>query len=318
MADASRNRVDGVLCHQLASVSSLPTSFRREAEQRAALVRLSQFRLQRTLDEALAVLDAAHLRAVALKGPVFAERVYPAPSLRPSLDLDFLVAPEELDRAAAVLANLGYQLNTSAAAQYERRHGHHIRLLPSDPLAPEIELHFRAHTGFGTISHAQPLLQRASPYLTQGHQHTWVLAAEDEFLYLAIHAAGHTFRTLSLLYDLKLFLLHYPQLDWQAVRAAARTGGTATALAYTCELLRQRLEVARPTREEMPPPRPLRWRVATALLAASGSPPGSRRRHTLVRLGFQTALCDRPTLAGRLLWRRLAQEIPERARRRRT
>ena len=43
---------------------------------------LKMLRLRAALDEALAAVDAAGVRAAALKGPVLAERIYPNPSVR--------------------------------------------------------------------------------------------------------------------------------------------------------------------------------------------------------------------------------------------
>src|SRR5262249_59986901 len=107
--------------------------------------RLGGARLGLALDESLEGLAAAGVRAAALKGPVLGERLYPDPAARPSTDLDFLVLPDDLERAAAALQAIGYQAQTGPAARYHRRHHRHICLYR--PGSPTIELHFRAYTG---------------------------------------------------------------------------------------------------------------------------------------------------------------------------
>jgi hypothetical protein len=51
------------------------------------------------------------------------------------------------------------------------------------------------------------------------------LRAEDELVYLAIHASNHLLQRLAWLFDLKLLVLARPELDWSRVVEVAR--GTA-------------------------------------------------------------------------------------------
>src|SRR5205807_5865396 len=116
---------------------------------------------------------------------------------------------------------------------------HHLHLSRAE--TPPLELHFRPTTGFGTIVSAEEFLSRATPYRMSTGTMGWVLSPEDEFIYLAVHAARHQFQALVWLYDLKLFLLRHPDLDWTIVSARARSLRVVRALSMALEALQRRL-----------------------------------------------------------------------------
>src|SRR5207253_1678920 len=160
-------------------------------------------RMLRALAEALEAFDEAEIRVASLKGPILAQRIYPADVVRPSTDLDLLVQAQDVYRAAAVLERLGYRGASGPAERYYREHHHHLHF--HRPEGPLIELHFHAYTGFGVTVTAESVLARAQRFVPPGGAATWILAPDDEFVYLAAHVAGHLYLRLGWLYDLKLF-----------------------------------------------------------------------------------------------------------------
>jgi hypothetical protein len=299
---ARRQGVWALLSHHLsAAPCPLPPLVREQADLQRASAQLVQIPLHAALDQALSALAAAGVPCVVLKGPPLSERLYSDPTMRLSSDLDLLVSPDHLDEATEALETIGYRAETAPPDSYYRKHTHHIFLFR--PHSPVIELHFRAYTGFGVVLPAEPFLSRAIPHLTDRGSAAWVLAPEDEFLHLAVHAAGHCFEMLSLLYDLKLLLRRYPGLDWAVMAARARSFGVATVLSFTGETLRRRLGVPIPERKELPSPHGTRGRLAAFCLRASAAPGVSGRLNTLAQLLFQMLLCDRPASAARS-WRR--------------
>ena len=74
---------------------------------------LAQALMLRTHADAL--VAAANLPVVMVKGPVFARTIYPAPSLRTFTDVDLLIAPEAEPELARLLLEAGFQL-----ADYDR------------------------------------------------------------------------------------------------------------------------------------------------------------------------------------------------------
>jgi hypothetical protein len=298
---AERHGVWALLSHPLITAPGpLPPQVREQAELQRASAQLVQMPLLATLDQALSALEAAGVPCVVLKGPLLSERLYSDASMRLSSDLDLLVSPESLDEAAAALETIGYQAETGLPAHYYRKHTHHIFL--HRPHSPIIELHFRVYTGFGVVLPAEPFLSRATPHRTSRGSGAWVLAPEDEFLHLAVHAAGHSFAMLSLLYDLKLLLRRYPGLDWAVMAARAHSLGVATVLSFTSETLRRRLGVPIPEQKELPSRLGVRGRMAAFFLSASAAPGVPSRLSTLAQLLFQMLLCDRLPAAARS-WR---------------
>jgi hypothetical protein len=90
-------------------------------------------------------LEAAGIEAVALKGPLMAERIYEDPGLRATpADLDFLVRAERLDDAVDVLRSRGYKVHDDTRWAAGLPH-YHYGLAPADPLLPKVELHWRVH-----------------------------------------------------------------------------------------------------------------------------------------------------------------------------
>ncbi len=194
------------------------------------------------LDRILDALAAADIPAVALKGPLLGERLYGADGFRSSSDLDVLVAYAQLRPALAALAPLGYRADEIALAR-ALAGDHNVAL---DSASPPLELHFHLFRRFGVTLRSDDFLARAAPYQTRRGRLVQTLAPEDEFLFLCVHAAAHSFARLAWLFDLKLLLGKQPALDWDALLQRARDWRVLTSVAFACALLRQRLGVETP------------------------------------------------------------------------
>ncbi len=311
---AGRHGVEGILYHQLVKSNWRPSpAVKGGAEQHLAIERIRYSLLRRLLDEVLQTLDAAGVRVAALKGPLLAERIYPHPSLRPSIDLDLLVASGDFERATRALKAIGYQTEEGPSARYHRKHHHHIHLTRPQP--PPVELHFRAFTGFGAAVASEPLLSRASPYPTATSPGAWVLSPEDEVLYLSLHAARHLFLRLAWLYDLKLFLRRYPDIDWSVVAARAHSYGLAAALSFTFGVLSSRLGEPIPDPAALAPRHKIRSRIAKRVHSATTGQPLSLIREFLGELVFLALLCESPATGARLLSHHLLRVARRRAQR---
>lgn len=311
--------LDGALRHGLlerlkvalpSGGDGLPQGFEARLHREVAGLRIRAALLSAALDEALRALSRRGIPVVPLKGPVLAERLYVDPALRPSTDLDLLVDGADFDRAAAALEELGYSLDRSWTAAYQRRHHHHVSL--HRPGGPAIELHHRAVSGFGTFLPGEALISRARPFVTATGAEALVLSAEDELLYLCLHAAGHLFQRLGWLEDVALLLERYPDLDRGIVTERARAVGGSAALALTLSRLRW-------CGVDPGPGLPLRLgRIRT------GFATWVRRRTLLaenrltfhgLNIAFHALLCDRPWVAARYLGHHLVWFFRRRAHR---
>jgi hypothetical protein len=87
-------------------------------------------------------LEATGIRALPLKGSILARELYGDVAARSSIDIDILVDRDELDRAVAAVADLGWRWE----ANVRRPNGLpvlHERLV--HPSLPRVELHWRVH-----------------------------------------------------------------------------------------------------------------------------------------------------------------------------
>jgi hypothetical protein len=145
-----------------------------------------------------------------------------------------------------------------------------------------------------------------------------VPSPEDEFIYLAVHAAGHSFIRLVWLYDLKLLIRKHPALDWDQVFTRSEALGVLSAVAFTVRLLRAWLEVEP---DSLPPlfgRRGGRSRIADRLLPEVSRPQPRSLRDNLGGLLFTSMLCDTPTASlwlvqhhlGRMARRRMYRALP--------
>jgi hypothetical protein len=311
--------LDGALRHGLverllavlpAGRGGLPPAFEARLQREMAGLRIRAALLSAALDEALRALSRHGIPVVPLKGPVLAERLYADPALRPSTDLDLLVADADFDRAAAALEELGYTLDRGWTAAYQRRHHHHVSL--HRPRGPAVELHHRAVSGFGTFLPGEDLISRARPFVTATGATALVLSAEDELLYLCLHAAGHLFQRLGWLEDVALLLERHRDLDRGIVTERARTFGGLSALTFAL------LHLHRCGVDPGPG-------LALRLGPIRGGMVNWVRRRTLparnkwvfqgLNLAYHALLCDRPWVAGRYLGHHLVWFVRRRAHR---
>ncbi len=288
----------------------LPAAFETRLRREVAGLHVRAALLSAALDEALRALDRRGIRVVPLKGPILAQRLHPDPALRPSTDLDLLVADADFDRAAAALEEVGYSLDRSWTAAYQRRHHHHVSLHRSG--GPAIELHHRAVSGFGTFLPGEDLIARARPFVTTTGAPALVLSPEDELLYLCLHAAGHLFQRLGWLEDVALLLERHPDLDRAMVTRRARAIGGSSALGLALFHLR-RCGVDPGSDLPVHPGRARSW-----ILGWVGRRTSSARNRWIfhgLNVSYHALLCDSPGVAGRYLGHHLVWFFRRRAHR---
>jgi hypothetical protein len=150
---------------------------------------------------------------VLLKGPAFAERVYGSAALRPSRDLDLLVAKADWTHTEAALAAIGFVPGETD--------DHHR---PWRRQTTKLELHFDAENPLALDFRVAGALERARCAEFHGEP-CRLLAPEDELLYLCLHAARHRYERLSFVLDLRLAFGKLAQNDWQPRADVAELNG---------------------------------------------------------------------------------------------
>lgn len=195
----------------------------------------------------LAVLDALAAEGITpalLKGYALALRLYPEqPLARPSSDVDVLVTVDELPRARAAMKRLELTEQRDASLDDVFEEHHHLSFSKPGAL---VEVHFRLFSGFGgNVFDDGALRSRYRASEVEGRK-VFLLSPEDEFIYLATHAANHSFLRISWLVDLQRYLLREPGLDWARMARDARKVRFASAVGASLWLLETALEVQLP------------------------------------------------------------------------
>jgi hypothetical protein len=246
---AARHGLSAVLADALAA-SGHDATFPSAA--RARLLADARGQISRGLKHkrlVLSVVDALaqeQVTPVLIKGYALAQRLYPQqPLARPSTDVDVLVTTGELDAARRAMARLGLHERRDASLADVFEEHHHLAFVARDAL---VEVHFRLFSGFGGhVFDDAAVRSRLCPATCEGRA-VWRLAPEDEFLYLATHAANHSFLRVSWLVDLQRYLLAEPTLDWERMGRDAHEAGFASAVGAALWLLEAGLGVVLPPR----------------------------------------------------------------------
>jgi len=228
-------------------------AFARQAE----VARQNALRLQ--LQEILGRLPAP---PIVLKGAYLAEKIYPAPGLRPMNDIDLLFRPEDLSSAAETLHALGYvskeksdQLGpgiTKHIHTFKRPGASGEAATPNPYLSSGGERMIEPHRSleeawFGLRCDLTPGMWERSVEIELAGQRARTLAPEDTLLHLAVHLTFHLIMgspSFVQLVDLSVFLAER-EVDWPAFLSRARqlraSGYAYAALRLAAQMLNARV-----------------------------------------------------------------------------
>jgi hypothetical protein len=311
--DASRHGLAGSLRHALDKAGvALPLPARDALAHQALAGTAAAMRVKRLLFKALDALEAQGVRPVLLKGYGLGSRLYAAPTLRPSSDVDLLVAPKELAAARAGLAALGLSPKADSDDFYPKAYQHHEAFAGPAGL---VELHFRLMANWGEVWDSAALRRRSVEGALDGREVRY-LRPEDELVYLALHAANHLLGRVGWLFDLKLFVLAYPALDWQRVQATAKEARMKGPAFYALDAAQRLVNAAIPA-ETLNSLAPASAKVAAArrLFSEARLLDGYLAEHKRVWAGAKFLLADSPAkvalfAARRLVWNARRDWLP--------
>jgi hypothetical protein len=250
---AARHGLAGFTVHALERAGWTLPEPAREALRRESLSSAARgIRVHALLLRSLDGLAAVGVVPVVLKGSALARRFYPEPLHRATTDVDLLVAREQVEAASRALEGMGLA-RVPERAGHGGEHSHHREFQGPAGL---VELHFRALAGYGQALEADALLARAEEAELEGRRVRY-LRAEDELVYLALHASNHLLQRLAWLFDLKLLVLARPGLSWPRVVEVARATALPHLAWYALEAARRLLGAPVPEEvlRELAPPR---------------------------------------------------------------
>ncbi|MGD0445053.1 MAG: nucleotidyltransferase family protein [Edaphobacter sp.] len=189
--------------------------------------------------ELIAVLKALEhemIPAISFKGVVLAASAYGDLTARSAGDLDILIHYKHLVRAAAILLDRGYQLETPVRADGT----------PANP--SDYEYHFERQTD-GMVAELRWRFEFTKPQVKHNLGMDWVwprrrsallagakvldICPEINLIVLCMHGSGskHTWSRLIWICDVAQLLASSPGLDWKEVTREAKKSGLYRALA---------------------------------------------------------------------------------------
>ena len=194
---AEIHRFSGWLAH--ATGMWLPASERQWRDR----VLMTHHRRHQQFSRQLRILAEAFraqgIPCIALKGPLFAERLHPVPFLKLSHDLDLLVPASDIPAATRLVESLNFKMNPGYPWALERKYSHHLNFTGTGDVRT-LELHYSLKAGPHHLE-GEEFVRRAVNWRAPDGRDYLILAPADEVFYLIIHAAGHAFQRLRWLYD---------------------------------------------------------------------------------------------------------------------
>lgn len=222
------------------------------------------FYLRSELPGLLNLLASHGIDALTFKGPVLATTGYPNEKVRPYLDLDILVRPEDVDETVSILESAGFEECNSLPASYESSEGVFLPLLHHvhgnaegyvrDVGTPK-ELHVDVH--WGLVSHyysfpldPEELWERRQSVTLENGATVSTFSPEDTLLVLCMHGSKHNLDRLSYVFDVAAFAGANPDLNWDWFLQKAKSLGSERSALLNLYLARELFHAPLPARVE--------------------------------------------------------------------
>ena len=260
-----------------AALDVLPERVAADWRDAFELTRARNALLLSETERLLHAFEAASIPVSCLKGALFAETIYPHPATRPMTDIDLLVRPRDVARAAQIIHERGYCHAPTAGLDRVYVRGSSQGVQPFDAV---VELHHDLLTG--QVRNRKVARLRLDQLWAEaipaqvGAARCSALGPEHSVLFLAAHMAVHhgQFRILWLA-DLAYYLLRGPAVNWARLVEQAQRYGLRRATGWSLRLAGDLLGAPVPPH-------------VVAELGAAGPPTGARRAIILTSLGIGT------------------------------
>jgi hypothetical protein len=228
-------------------IADVPSEIIRDVEVRARMLAIHGTYQASRLVEVVRELDGAGVRVIPIKGPILAAGDYGDIGLRDSLDLDLLVAPEDVNRTARVLTKIGYSgwdVDAARLPALIRSGCEHSFECESCGVA--LDLHWKLSPPYFPLELSFAELWAKRRPVTLAGRELPAMSSEDELLHLCFHATKHVWCDLSLVCDVAAVLTAQPTVDWDRLLELARRTRTRDILLLGLHLARSVLGVQLP------------------------------------------------------------------------
>jgi hypothetical protein len=234
--------------------ATAPTGLGPAAEAAALAIAIDA-----SASEAVDALGRSEVPSVLLKGASLAGWLF-GDEPRPYCDIDLLIAPDDVARAAPVLAGLGY---VPRGEMFVPKHTDHAEWWVREHDAMNLDLHLTLVGAAAPPDKVWDELSRATEPMLVGGREVTVLSPPGRAMHVALHAAEHGRDEPKTLEDLRRALERVPQETWAEAAELANRIEAVEAFAAGLRLLPE--GTARARRLNLP----AEIGVDTALHAAS-------------------------------------------------
>ncbi len=240
--------------HRLAPIIEIPNSSipTEPAGKLAETLKKSKKRMlanRGALVKIIKDLEAANIAVIALKGSGLSQQLYGAPDYRYSIDIDLLVAPENVYKAHRIILAAGYNLEYPLFELTEKQMASWLKLVTTFAYVHKenkisIELQWRLFknkyllpvdinaTDWGILNLEGFPLKTFEPGL--------------QLIYLCQHGAKHAWVRLFWLMDIAAFLSGNYIHDWSAFLQQAKHANAFRAVLQACSLCHSILDIDLP------------------------------------------------------------------------
>jgi hypothetical protein len=214
--------VSGLLYQALRSRADIPAAPLAELKKTCHRIQARNIILMGELRSVLSQLGSAGIPVIALKGAALSLLVYGDIGLRPMVDLDLLVQPEQAERAVSILREAGYRRGSKPELRpgFDRQFHNEEQLRAPAPCMNNVDIHWQMIAPLFTNRHVDlPAVWERAVEVGLVGQKAYCLSPADWVLHQAAHAFyKHRRDRLLDLVDLDRLIRYLgPRLDWQAV-----------------------------------------------------------------------------------------------------
>lgn len=223
---ADRHRLMPLLARELTACRELvPSLILSQIQGRAESIATHNEFLTEKLLGLCDMFAGEKIRSVPVMGPILAARAYPSPDMRQSTALDFLVHPDDMPNAKALMRDQGYHAPSTSFAGTGSEPDTRSRGLISREQDHCVDLDSAGRLRrFSLTIPFDEIFDRLSPVQINGHAlHT--LCPADLLILLCVHGTKQFWRRLSTIVDIDALVRTNPNLDLaETIRQAEKLG----------------------------------------------------------------------------------------------
>jgi hypothetical protein len=222
----SRDHGVGPLLHRALRerglLDRLPADVRTALAQIAREEAVLESIRQRQTAQLLEALAAASVRAIVFKGTALAYTCYADPSLRPRLDTDLLIRPEDVAATSAVLESIGFERTARPTGEHVTHQFTYVRAAPGAGSAFDVHWKIADPQAFADLFTHAELSREAVPIRALG-PHASGPCDVHALLVACAHRVAHHYDddTLIFLCDIDVLARRLIATQWDRVVALA-------------------------------------------------------------------------------------------------